>query len=189
MQPHEIARAIWGDPFAVTLVPRGYMHATADALLGEDGGHPRIFLRDGVSASRGRFLVAHELSHHLLRHIGMDTGGDEIEEARANFLGACLLSPRSAYRAAVEEFNDDFRQIAARFKAPESCMVLRYGEVTDRPIVLVKPKTIRRRGTPVDPSAWLPDSVLAGWAWQGTTDPRVRRQHLTDCRGVAISRA
>lgn len=187
LQPHEVARELWGDPNAVTIVPRHRMQG--DALLGEANGRPRIFLREGVSPCRGRYLVGHEIGHWGLRHMGWDTGGDDLEEARASYLGACILAPRSAYRAAVQEHNDNYLAIAERFKAPQSCVVLRYGEVTNRPIVLVKPKLIRKRGTPVDPDAWLPDSVLADWAWKGTDDPRVKRVHLTDCRGVAISRA
>lgn len=91
------------------------------------------------------FDVCHELGHFLLRRVGYL--GDSEEES-ANYLGAALLMPQAAMRAAT---GIPLHELAAAFRTSETCAALREAEVRRLPRAIVAPRHIHVRG----PEAWI----------------------------------
>lgn len=143
-----------------------------DACLAVVNGESRIFLRKGLSKSRARFAVAHELAHFVL---GIDSTDRDNEDA-CDALAACLVVPRRAFRLALGE-NMKWRELAEKFHASESCVALRYGEVTDVPLALIAPSRVRVRG--------------AEFVWPANFAPRrgIKRSRLEDDRRRTVVRA
>lgn len=132
-----LAKAVLGRPVEV-------VHARAlpgDACLATVNSEKRIFLRRGLSKERARFAVAHELAHLAL---GLDSSTLENEDT-CSTMAACLVVPRRAFQVVLAE-TVLFRELAARFTTSESCVALRYGEVTGTPLALVTPQRVRVRG-------------------------------------------
>src|SRR5690606_20448216 len=130
--------------------------AIARALLGPDciarggaasivslSGRTRIRIPRRHSPAEINFLVAHEVAEWWLRREGYD--GEDVEDV-ANAIAASLVAPRRAFAAAVLEHGHDYPTLAELFCATESLVVLRIGEVTGEPIVLVAPHRVRARG-------------------------------------------
>lgn len=123
-----------------------------DACLVRCCGGPRIYLRRGLTLARARWAIAHELGHYVLK---LDSSRKENEDACDAF-AAALLVPRLAFRLALRQ-TQEFASLARFFRVTESCVALRYGEVTGKPLALVTPERIRTRG---EPWAWPEEREL-----------------------------
>lgn len=65
-----------------------------DGLLAEVGLYVAILYNDFLPPERQRYVVAHELGHHLLGHRG-DAG--DTAEREADFLASCFLNPTLSF--------------------------------------------------------------------------------------------
>lgn len=119
--------------------PRFIAQAAEARLVGG-----RVFLRRGLLTARARWLVGHELAewHYLrARYRGADI------EARCDALGAALVAPRPAFLAATRAVGHAVFSLAEAFGVTQSVALLRIGEVTGRPVVLLRsPEPIVRGG-------------------------------------------
>lgn len=172
---HRLVRALWKDPDAIEVVPLRALRFTR-ALLAEVHGKPRIFVREGATPQEMRFLIGHELAHWALREAGL-ASGDEEEERAANFLGACIVAPRRAFREAVRVFGDDVRALAAVFGSTHSLALLRLGEAMGVNLALVRPGLVRVRG---DEYPWPHEETLRSWARSGKIPPGIRKTRGLD---------
>jgi IrrE N-terminal-like domain len=112
--------------------------------LARVNGTPRIYYRNRLPPERRDFVVAHELGHALLR----DQAGDEAEtELACDAFAAAIIAPRGAYLAAVRAYGARYPKLARAFATTESLVALRFGEVTDEPLALLTPRSIRVRGS------------------------------------------
>ena len=135
-------------------------------------GKPRIYFRNRLPQRRRDFVIAHELAHHLLG----DRVGDEREtEAACDALGAMLIAPRRAFQEALRWYGERFPALAEHFETSESLIVLRFGEVTHAPLVLVAPQSVRVRG---EERAWPEEAALRRIAAQ--PKPSLRKATLRD---------
>jgi hypothetical protein len=160
-----LARRVLGGPGTVLTV-----HARAlpgDACLATVNGQRRIYLRSGLESRRLRWAVAHELGHLALE---LDSSTRENEDACDAFAAALLL-PRRAFQLALRETGVSYTKLARWFVTTESCAALRFGEVTDVPLMLVAPARVRTRGAEF---AWPPD--------MSRRPPGLRRATLRDDR-------
>lgn len=121
---------------SVRLVPASAL--PGDGALARVGERWRIYLRRDACQLAKRFVLLHELAHWALGKSGSETECDE--------LAAALLVPRCAFLVALKPSTHSFSALARRFGATETCVALRLGEVTNRPIALVAPATVRVRG-------------------------------------------
>lgn len=130
--------------------------AIARALLGPDcivrgsrasmvslHGQQRIRLPRRRSPAEMNFLVGHELAEWWLKREGYVS--EWIEDV-ANALAASLVAPRRAFLRAYREHGHDYTTLASLFCSSESLVVLRIGEVTGEPVLLVAPHRARARG-------------------------------------------
>lgn len=165
-----------------------------DALLGPDAactspltlpgeaalicvrGRWRLYVRPGLSQAALAFAVAHELAEWWL-HARVGYTGPDIEDA-ANYLAAAIIAPRRAYRLARVVHRHDRPGIARAFRASETMIALREGEVMQRPLAVVTPMIVRAR--PLD-WIWPDDKALREMA-HSSAPPHggVRRARLTD---------
>lgn len=156
-----------------------------DAALISRREGSRIYLRMGLSPARLRFAVAHELAHRVLGVGSFGVGSEltELEQA-CDTLAACLVAPRRAFLRALRE-TDCYSKLAARFMTTESCVALRFGEVTGEPTALVCPCAIYVRG---EAWGWPPESELRVLATQG--GPGLQTTRLRDApRRIAMRAA
>lgn len=135
----DLARKVLG-PSGVQTVPVNAL--PCDGYLAKVHGEPRIYLRSGLSEERRRFVIGHELGHHIL---GIDSSTRDNEEACDRF-AAALVAPREAFDLALRIGGPDYAKLAKWFSTTESCAALRFGEVTDTPLALVAPGRVRIRG-------------------------------------------
>jgi hypothetical protein len=135
----------------------------------------QVFLRRGVLAARATWLVGHELAERRLRHLRYR--GSDIE-ARCDALGAALVAPRPAFRAAIRELGHAVYALAESFNTTQSVALLRIGEVTGRPVVLLRwPDPIVRGG----PYEWPSTSELVRTLRERR--PEVHPVRIVDERG------
>lgn len=137
----QVCRDLLGAP------PRLVPIASEAALVYVHGCH-EVWLRPDVPPERARWLVGHELAEwwHLI------TGyvGDDVE-ARCDAVGAALVAPRAAFRRAVHRVGHSVHRLAEAFVVPQALSLLRIGEVTGRPVLLLRRPTPLHRG---EPYAW-----------------------------------
>ena len=114
----------------------------------------RVFIRRGLPKERAVYITGHELAEWWFIHIGYCE--HDVEE-RCDALGAALVAPRRAFRRATEALGHSAKKLAAAFRAPEQLALLRIGEVTGRPVALVRPTPIVRG----DDFAWPTGPALA----------------------------
>jgi uncharacterized protein DUF955 len=128
-----------------------------------------------------RFAVLHELGEWWLGRL--DVRGPE-REATADRIAAALVAPRTLYRPLADRLGFDPPGLSRHFQATQTCLALRYGEVTGRPVLVVDRAQAWARG---DPFVWSADGALFDLA-RGPLPPSVQRIRLTDCRGrVALT--
>lgn len=138
----------------------------ADAVLSRDAGRWIVRLARSASLERARFALGHEIGEWASRE-----RNEETIEALCNAISAAVLLPRPAFVAALRYFGPDLQALARVFRTTETCVGLRIGEVTDRPMLLVSPAEVRARGEE--------------WAWPN--EAQIRRQIRSgDAHGLRI---
>lgn len=115
-----------------------------------------IWLNPRASPQARNFGCAHELMEFLLRH----EISEHIEIA-CDQGAAAVVAPRQAFRHMLGALGEDFPRLGAAFVMDESCAILRFGEVTDTPTLLIAPGSVRVRG--------------AEWCWGVEGEAEIRR--------------
>jgi hypothetical protein len=133
--PAGLARRLLGTS-AVRVVPASAL--PAGGAIARVGSSWRIYLREGIPGRQARFTVVHELSHWAL--------GPGASEEDCDALAARLLAPRPAFERALRQTGASYTRLARWFGCTETFAALRYGEVTDEPLVVVAPANVRIRG-------------------------------------------
>lgn len=169
--PVAIARKIIGVD-AVEIVPPGTLRFTT-AQLALVNGRWRIFVRRSDPHTM-LFSVAHELAHWALRREGYQ--GDD-EERLADYLGACIIAPATAFSRAVRAAGDDMAELSEIFNTTQSLVALRWGERTSTPLALIRPGLVRVRSQLE--FVWPEERVIRRWA-QGTPPDGLAKTKLTD---------
>lgn len=130
--------------------------APTRARMAVEGACGRITLRTGeqrwsvqllhrLTPARARFVCGHEIAEWWYRHRGAHLGLPLLElEARCDALGARLAAPRKAFERAVRTVGHRVHVLAAAFIVPQAVALLRVGEVTGRPVKLVRHPEIQR---------------------------------------------
>lgn len=126
----------------------------------------QIWLAPRLPEQHRAFAVAHEIAEWAHRH--RETVGSE---ALCDATAAAVLAPRAAF-AAIIGGEPDFAALARAFRTTESCVALRIGEVTGRPMALVSPQTVRVRG---DEWGWPDANAIRRMATRPTNDARAIR--------------
>jgi Zn-dependent peptidase ImmA (M78 family) len=120
----------------------------------------RIYVRRGLSIERRSFAIAHELAEWWLR-VREKYQGEDVEHA-ANYIAAAILSPRRAFRLALEQFGHDFSELAGAFRVTETHVALREAELARLPRAVVSPALVRVRGP--EEWVWPEEEVVRRWA-------------------------
>lgn len=120
-----------------------------DGALARVGADWCIFLRADIPEARRRFAILHELSHWAI--------GTGATEEQCDALAAAMLAPRAAFLAALRAHGAMLPRLARYFRTSESCIALRLGEATDKPLALITPMSVRLRGAPYE---WPADTKL-----------------------------
>jgi hypothetical protein len=107
-----------------------------DGVIARVHGRWFIYVREGLRDAR--FIALHELSHWAL--------GPGATEDECDALAVRLLAPRPAFERALKETGPSYTKLARWFGCTETFAALRYGEVTDEPLVVVAPANVRIRG-------------------------------------------
>lgn len=143
---------------------RGLLGADSIRWLGEPwipgggsiarvGRRWRIYLRKDLPLAQLRFVALHELSHWAL--------GPGATEDDCDALAARLLAPRPAFERALATVGPSYPRLARWFGCTETFAALRYGEVTEEPLVVVAPANVRIRGREY---SWPSEIELRGLA-------------------------
>jgi IrrE N-terminal-like domain len=128
------------------------------------------------------FAALHELGEWWLGRVRYS--GPE-REATADRIAAALVAPRARFRPLCERFGFDPPRLSRHFGATQTCLALRYGEVTGRPVLVVDRAQAWARG---DPFVWSPEGADLFALARGPLPPSVQRIRLTDRRGrLALS--
>lgn len=115
-----------------------------EAQLARVGDGHRVCVRAGLPPDRARWLVGHELAELHYERTGYR--GDDVE-ARADALGAALVVPRRAMRAAIRCHAHRVSVLSRALVAEPAAVLLRIGEVTGRSVALVRaPGVVVARG-------------------------------------------
>lgn len=157
---------------AVLRAPRGGQHGDAwtSGLT--------IFVAPRLPLERLVFAVAHELAEWVV-----GDSASEHTEHLCDAAAAAIIAPRAAFLGWHADVGDDLPALAAAFRVTETCMAMRLGEVTGRPVIVVAPGHAHVRGEP--------------WEWgdigalRSRDLPRgVERVRLTDdARRIVVSAA
>lgn len=177
-----LASTLWRDPAAVQVAPATVLRRSS-AVLARVHGQRRIYIRRGCAPQDFRFLVGHELAHAVYADEGVTFATEDAEESACDALAGALVAPRHAFRAAVAKLGDDVEQMALTFGTTESLCLLRLGEVTGRPLALVRPGRVRTRGEAAMPDdetivRWARGKAPAGWVRSARVDGERRRVSL-----------
>lgn len=130
--------------------PPRFRRQCAEACL-EDG---KVWLRQGLWLPRARWLTGHELSERYYAETGYD--GADIEE-RCDALGAALVAPRPTFLRAMRTLGHRVHALADAFATTQSLALLRIGEVSGRPVMLLRSPEPLVRG---EPYGWPSTSAL-----------------------------
>jgi hypothetical protein len=174
LSPMKIARHVLGDG-AVRLVPATALPGVGS--LARVRGQWLVFLREDAPLHAQRFVLCHELAHRLL--------GPSATEHQCDALAAALLLPREAFLRALRQHRWRLAPMARVFCATESCVALRAGEVTTKPLALVTPRSVRIRGAAF---AWPSAAELQALP-ETAKLPGIRRVSLQDDRARRVLRA
>jgi hypothetical protein len=90
-------------------------------------------------ARRG-WIIGHELGHFWFREQAREPSDRAYLEAMCDAIGAALVIPRAAMKAARGHLGDRVASIAAVFETTRALTMLRIGEVTGRPVRLLGPR-------------------------------------------------
>lgn len=116
-------------------------------------GQRRIFVTSRATVARRRWLIGHELAEYWYAQAGYR--GADIER-RCDALGGALACPRRPFLALVRRYGHSPSRLARACKVTTSCALLRVGETTGRPVVLLT-RTPVFRG---EPYAWPEGGAL-----------------------------
>jgi hypothetical protein len=151
VDPLELARGLMGRRAVRFVGDTVLIHH--NAAVSRIGTEWRLYLRKGLPDRVRRFSCAHEIGEWFLARQGL---ADADVEASADALAAAILAPKP-FAAQACRRGPRYPQLAKAFGSTESCAALRFGEVTDRPLVLVTARCTRERGAPFP---WPADSEL-----------------------------
>ena len=147
------------------------------AALQRFAGKTTIVVRPTVAPEYLNFFVGHELGHVLLERAGYV--GEDLE-ACCDYLGAALMLPRAAVRAAYQaEGLRAPRVLADSLMCTQTAAALRLGEVVGVPLAAVSPALVRVRGP--DAFVWPDEATIRSWAARAR--PGLTKVKLTDQRG------
>lgn len=163
--PAVLVRRLLG-PGAVRVVPAGAL--STGGAIARVGPAWRVYLREGIPPTQARFTLLHELSHWAL--------GPGATEEECDALAARLLAPRPAFERALREVGASYTRLARWFGCTETFAALRFGEVTEEPLVVVAPASVRVRGRSY---SWPSEPELRGLA-RARAVRGVRRARLRD---------
>lgn len=101
----------------------------------DDYGDLRVSVRPSLPARRARFVVAHEIAEWW--YMRNNYACLDIED-RCNALGAALVVPRPAAQQVLREAGHSPMMLAQVFGVERCLALLRIGEVTGRPVALLR---------------------------------------------------
>lgn len=104
----------------------------------------RVRLSVDLSPRRARHVLGHELGHAWLERAGAFVPPN-IEE-RCDVFGAALNMPRDDVRLWVRRNGHAYARLAEHFGVTHSVALLRLGEVTGRPVLLLRERPPIARG-------------------------------------------
>lgn len=107
---------------------------------------------------RQREVVSHELAEWRAETTGRRFRSLAHREAWCDAVGARLLCPAPAFRRAVRQVGHRVHGLADAFGTTQGMALLRLGEVTGRPVVLLRARGSIARGAPF---GWPEEAVLA----------------------------
>lgn len=99
------------------------------------GAPGEIAIRRRMTAEREAHAIGHELAHFARNTL---CGHDPFEEARCDAIGAHLACSRVAFSRAVRTLGHQVTLLAERFHVEPELALLRVGEVTGRPVLLIR---------------------------------------------------
>lgn len=126
------------------------------------------------------YRIAHELAEW---HLARAAWPADVIERYADRLGAALVVPRPALRAAIAQVGRHLPTLSLIFGTTESIIALRLGEVTGSPLALVTPRTVHARGE----WEWPDTATVREWAKR--PPPFVTRTVLGDDRRRVVLEA
>jgi len=170
-KPVALVRALLGPGALFSVHARSL---PGDGSLAVVNGQPRIYIRQGLSPIRRRWVICHELAEWWLWQSGVR---DEQIEGVADAVAAAVLAPRRAVRAALKSAGPSYTGLAEHFGTTESCIAMRLAEVTGRPMALVAPAKVRVRG---EDYAWPEEGQIRSLRW--TRRAGLERMKLHDDR-------
>lgn len=130
----DLCVAIQGHPPLITMQHERARLRRVDGIM-------RVALRRGLPPPIARYLVGHELGHVHHDRIGYE--GEDIEE-RCDAFAAALIAPWEFARAVIRARGHSVRQLADALRVPQALALLRLGEVTGRPVLLIRTPPIAR---------------------------------------------
>lgn len=134
--PVRLAKALEID---VKTAPRRHLwgHGTKVRIQ----GRRVIYVAPKLAPEHHAFAVAHEIAEWQL-----DGREDDETEGLCDAVAAALIAPAPAFRWMLDDHGPDLITLAEGFSTTQSCVALRLGEVTGRPMALVSPRLVRVRG-------------------------------------------
>lgn len=122
------------------------------ALDGEARLEPReegleVLVNRALAPARARLKVGHELGHWWYQRVGYR--GADIEH-RCDLFGAAIIAPWPAFKTAMRHAGHRVHELAQRFATTQSLALLRVGEVSGRPVMLLRPAGHIVRGEPFE---------------------------------------
>ena len=130
-----LARRLVGDRAVFSVPPEVF---SGRGALVRVGSERRIYVRSDLPVPTKRFVLLHEVAHWAL--------GPGASEDACDALAACLLLPRSAFLRELGRSHMRIAQVAQAFGVDHSCVWLRVGETTERPLALLTTSAMRVRG-------------------------------------------
>jgi hypothetical protein len=125
------AREVWGD-----------------GEVTEDG---YVLVRGGLDDPTREFVIFHELAEHWVACASIPFVDHREKEAACNEIAAALLAPPGPFHAAVREYGPlKLAELAHDFRATQTSMALRVGEVEGRSVRVERPRLVRDRGPACD---------------------------------------
>lgn len=131
-------------------------------------GEPIVRVHEALPPWRQREVLSHEISEGRATKIGRAFTSLAEREAWCDALGARLLCPAPAFRRVVSRVGHRVHGIAEAFGVSQALSLLRLGEVTGRPVVLLRQPAPLARGR--------------DFAWPPAITPRTRTPHAHPIR-------
>ena len=107
-----------------------------EARLEPRGDGLEVLVNEGLTPARARLKAAHELGHWWYERVGYR--GRDIEH-RCDLFGAAIVAPWPAFKASMRWAGHRVHDLARCFNTTQSLALLRVGEVSGRPVMLLRP--------------------------------------------------